>query len=218
MTPGRRRLRRYFLTGLVVLAPLGATIIILRWLFGTLDAIFGTPLRHLLGRNVPGLGLLLLALTVLLLGWVAHYAIGKQVIGLWNRFLSRFPLTARIYNASSQIAQTFMGDQRRIFLRTVLIPYPSSDTWALAWVTKEDSPLAEALLGEPCVHVFVASTPNPTTGWWLIVPKSKTRPLDISIEDGMKLVLSAGAVLPHSAGLARAEGLDLAALLRRSQG
>lgn len=213
---GRRRLRRYFLTGLVVMAPLGATIVVLRWLFRTLDAILGGPLRDILGRNIPGLGLLLLLLAVLGLGWLAHYAIGHEVIAVWNRFLARFPLTATIYNASSQIVQTFMGEKRRIFLRTVLVPFPTERSWAVAWVTSEHSPFAELVLGEPCVHVFVASTPNPTTGWVLVVPTSQTRPLELSVEEGMKLLLSGGVVLPRGAGTAPSEGLDLQALLRRT--
>ena len=216
--PWRRRLRRYFLTGLVVLAPLGATIVILRWLFGMLDAILGNPLERVLGRDIPGLGLALLVVTVLALGWVAHYAIGREMISLGNRFLAQFPLTAKIYNAASQIVQTFMGDQRRVFRRTVLVQFPGEHSWVIGWITAESSPFAEAVLGEPCVHVFIASTPNPTTGWFLIVPRSKTRPVDISIEDGMKLMLSAGAVQPQSGGALPSEGLDLQALLRRSQG
>jgi uncharacterized membrane protein len=209
-------LRRYFLTGLVVMAPIGATIVVLRWLFRTLDAILGGTLRDILGRNVPGLGLLLLLVTVLALGWLAHYAIGHELIAVWNRFLARFPLTATIYNASSQIVQTFMGDKRRIFLRTVLVPFPTERSWAIGWVTSEHSPFAESVLGEPCVHVFVASTPNPTTGWVLVVPVSQTRPLDLSVEEGMKLLLSGGVVLPRGAGTAPPEGLDLQALLRRT--
>lgn len=212
----RRRLRRYFLTGLVVLAPLGVTAVVLVWLFRTLDAILGDSLRQLLGRSIPGLGLLLLAASVVLLGWIAHYAIGKQLIALWNRFLARFPLTATIYNASSQIVQTFVGDKQRPFLRSVLVPFPTENAWVLGWVTAESSPFAEAVLGEACVHVFVASTPNPTTGWALIVPRSRTKPVDISVEEGMKLVLSGGAVGPQAGGPERIEGLDLASLLRRT--
>lgn len=211
----RRLLRRYFLTGLVVLAPIGATAVILGWLFRTLDAILGDPLRRLLGWSVPGLGLVLLLVCVLLLGWIAHYAIGKQLIGIWNGFLARFPLTATIYNASSQIVQTFMGQKRRIFLRTVLVPFPSEHTWVLGWVTSEQSGFAEAALGEPCVHVFIASTPNPTTGWMLIVPVSRTRPVDLSVEDGMKLLLSGGVFIPRPSQ-PPGQGLDLASLLRRT--
>ena len=211
----RRRLRRYFLTGLVVLAPLGATIVILSWLFRTLDAILGDPLRQLLGRSIPGLGLVLLLVCVFVLGWIAHYAIGKQLIGMWNGFLARFPLTATIYNASSQIVQTLMGERRKVFLRTVLVPFPSEHTWVVGWVTSEQSLFAEAVLGEPCLHVFIASTPNPTTGWMLIVPVSRTRAVDLSVEDGMKLILSGGVVLPRG-GQAPGQGLDLASLLRRT--
>ena len=212
-----RRLRRYLFTGLVVAAPLGVTIVVLSWLFRTLDAILCTPLQHVLGVRVPGLGLLLLALAVLGLGWLAHYAVGRQIIALWNGFLARFPVTARIYNAASQIVQTFAGGQRRIFQRTVLIEFPTPGSYAIAWVTSEDNAFAAELLGEPCVNVFVATTPNPTSGYLLIVPKSRTRPLDISIEEGMKLVISAGAVMPAEAGEGRPPGLDLATLLRKSQ-
>ncbi len=212
---GRRRLRRYFLTGLIVLAPLGATVVILVWLFEKLDAILGVSLQRLLGVHIPGLGLLLLALVILAIGWLAHYAIGRQLIAWWNSVLARFPLTARIYNAASQIAQTFMGEHGRIFQRTVLIEFPSPGSYAIAWVTAEENSFAEALLGEPCLNVFVATTPNPTSGYLLVVPKSRTRPLDISIEEGMKLVISAGAVLPRAGG-ERPPGLDLATLLAKS--
>lgn len=212
----KRSLRRYFLTGLVVLVPVGATVAILTWLFQRLDAILGGVLQRLLGTRIPGLGLVVLVVVILLLGWVAHYAVGRQLIAWWNAFLARFPLTARIYNATSQIVQTFMGDQRRVFLRTVLIEFPTPASFAVAWVTAEDSPFAEAILGEPCVNVFVATTPNPTSGYFLVVPKRRTKPVDLSIEDGMKLVISAGAVLPQAGG-APAEGLDLAALLRKSR-
>jgi uncharacterized membrane protein len=211
-----RRIRRYLLTGLVVLAPVGATALILAWLFRTLDGILGDPLRRILGWNIPGLGLLLLFVTVLVLGWLATYTLGHQLIAMWNRFLARFPLTATIYNASSQIVQTFVGEKRRIFLRTVLVPFPTEHSWALGWVTAESSPFAEAVLGEPCLHVFIASTPNPTTGWVLVVPASRTRPVDLEVEEGMKLLLSGGVVQPRQGGPEPAAGLDLESLLRRT--
>ncbi len=209
----RRRLRRYFFTGLVVLAPLGVTAVILVWLFQKFDAILGVPLQRVVGMHLPGVGLLLLVLVILGIGWLAHYAIGRQLITWWNTLLARFPLTARIYNAASQIAQTFMGEQARLFQRTVLIEFPSLGSYAIAWVTAEENRFAEAILGEPCLNVFVATTPNPTSGYLLIIPRSRTRPLDISIEEGMKLVISAGAVLPREGD--RPGGLDLASLLAK---
>ncbi len=209
----RRRLRRYFFTGLVVLAPLGVTAVILVWLFQKFDAILGVPLQRVVGMHLPGVGLLLLVLVILGIGWLAHYAIGRQLITWWNTLLARFPLTARIYNAASQIAQTFMGEQARLFQRTVLIEFPSPGSYAIAWVTAEENRFAEAILGEPCLNVFVATTPNPTSGYLLIIPRSRTRPLDVSIEEGMKLVISAGAVLPREGD--RPGGLDLASLLAK---
>lgn len=211
-----RRLRRYFFTGLIVLVPIGVTVVVLSWLFRTLDAILGRPLERVLNLQVPGLGLVLLVLSVVGIGWLAHYTIGRRLIAWWNGMLARFPLTARIYNAASQIVQTFMGEQRRVFQRTVLIEFPGAGSYALAWVTAEANPIAEAMVGEPCVNVFVATTPNPTSGFFLVVPRSRTRPLDLSIEDAMKLVISAGAIVPRAGAPAQPGGLDLSALLKRS--
>jgi hypothetical protein len=104
-----RRWRRYFLTGLVVVAPVGVTLAVLWWLFRTLDAILGGPLEQLLGVHVPGLGLLLLFATICATGWVARYAIGRQLIAWWSGVLVRFPLTGRLYGTLAQIAQAIAG-------------------------------------------------------------------------------------------------------------
>ena len=208
--PGPRRLRRYFLVGLVVMAPVGVTIWILRWLFLRLDAILGVPLREALGFPVPGLGIVLLALSVLLVGWLVHLAAGRQLLRWWNSALLRFPLVGRIYSAVSQIVQTVLGNRRTLFIRTVLIPYPTEGLWAVAFVTREDPPEMVQVLGEPCVNVFVPTTPNPTSGFMLVVPKSKTREVDTTVEEAMKLVISAGAV---QARLSRPAGLDVESLL-----
>lgn len=210
-----RGVRRYFLTGLIVLVPAAVTVLALVWLFRTLDAILGRPLERFLGTQVPGLGLALLLATVVAIGWLAHYTVGRRLLSWWNGLLGRFPLTARIYNAASQIAQTLMGEQRRVFQRTVLIEFPGPGSYALAWVTAEENRLAEAWLGEPCLNVFVATTPNPTSGYFLIVPKRHARAVDLTIEDAMKLVISAGAVVPQTGPGAPVRGLDLAALLKR---
>jgi len=207
--PGPRRLRRYFLVGLVVIAPVGVTIWILQWLFLRLDAILGVPLRAALGFPIPGLGLVLLALSVIVVGWLAHLAAGRQLLRWWNAALSRFPLVGRLYSAVSQIIQTVLGSRRTLFIRTVLIPYPTEDLWAVAFVTRENPPEMEHILGEPCVNVFVPTTPNPTSGFMLIVPKSKTRDVDTTVEEAMKLVISAGSV---QARLTR-PGLDVESLL-----
>lgn len=214
MKPAVLRLRRYLFVGLVVIAPVGLTVFVLAWVFNFLDSILGRTLQNLLQVRIPGLGFVLLVLFVLLVGWVVHQAVGRQLLHWWNHALVRFPLTGRIYNALSQIVQSVVSDQRRVFRRTVLIPYPTEGLWAVAFVTSEDSGLLAALIGEPCVNVFIPTTPNPTSGFMLIVPRSRVRDVPISIEDAIKLVMSAGAVSPKGEPTLIRRGLDLETLLQ----
>ncbi len=210
-----RRFRRYFFVGLVVIAPVGLTIFVLRWIFETLDAILGNPLRAALGVRIPGLGFVLLTVFVVIVGWIVHRAAGRQLLHWWNEALVRFPLTGRIYNAVSQIIQSMVGEQRKLFRRTVLIPYPTEGLWAIAFVTNEDAPMMSRIVGEPCLNVFVPSTPNPTTGFMLVVPRTRVRDTAITVEDAMKLILSGGAVSPsETPSVRQRRGLDLDSLLR----
>ena len=219
MKPVLRRLRRYFLVGLVVIAPVGMTGFILAWLFQALDSILGRPLQNFLGLRVPGLGFVLLGLVVMLVGWVVHRAVGRQLLQWWNVALARFPLTGRIYNALSQIVQSVVGENRRVFRRTVLVPYPTDGLWAIGFVTHEDPVILSQAAGESCANVFIPTTPNPTSGFLLIVPHHRLRPLALSTEDAMKLVISAGATTPTASQLGeRRQGLDLETLLPGGQG
>lgn len=212
--PWRRRLRRNFITGLIVIAPVGLTVWVLWSIFKYLDGLLGGPLQQILGFRIPGLGFLLLFVVVVLVGSLVRQAAGRQLLHWWNEALSKFPLTSRIYGAVSQVVQTVMGSKNRIFSRTVLIPYPTDDVWAVAFVTHESSAGMARLVGEPCVNVFVPTTPNPTSGFMLIVPLRKIRETDISVEDAMKLIISAGAVAPGEPTLPKRRGLDLESLLR----
>jgi uncharacterized membrane protein len=203
------------LVGLVVTAPVGITAYVLAWAFNTLDAILGTPLQAWIGVRVPGLGFILLAVSVVLVGWLVHRAVGRQLLHWWNMALVRFPLTGRIYNALSQITQSLVGTERRFFRRAVLIPFPSKDSWVVAFVTSEDPQVLSAAMGEPCLNVFMPTTPNPTTGFLFVVPKARVRELPCSVEDAMKLIMSAGALVPGEEPRAVGrQGLDLDRLLR----
>jgi uncharacterized membrane protein len=216
--PPLRLLRRYFFVGLVVIAPVGLTAYVLVWMFRRIDSILGVPLRTALGFRIPGLGILLLFVFLVLVGWLVHLAAGRQLLRWWNQALSRFPLTGRIYNAVSQIVQALIGGRRRLFRRTVLVPYPTDGMWAVAFVTSEDTPEMTRWVGEPCVNVFVPTTPNPTSGFMLIVPKSRLIAIDTPVEEAMKLIVSGGAVVPVD-GPARAlrAGLDVESLLKDSR-
>lgn len=213
----RGRWRRYFLVGLVVIAPVGVTGWVLAWLFQSIDAILGEPLQAALGFRVWGLGFVLLALLVLLVGWIVHQAVGERLLTWWNEALSKFPVAGKLYHAVSQITQTIMGGQQRLFRRTVLVPYPMEGLWSVGFVTSEEpSHLAETV-GEPCVNVFIPTTPNPTSGFMLVVPTRLVRPLDMSVEEAMKLVISAGALVPEREGAAPHRGLDVDTLLKGRQ-
>lgn len=208
----KKRIRRYFATGMVVLAPVALTAFALVWVFNTLDEILGKPLRLALGMDIPGLGFLLLSLFVVLVGWVVHQAAGRQLLSLWNTALVKFPLTGRIYNTVSQIIQAVFGGQQEMFHRAVLVPYPTDDTWAIAFVTNEEPTAISQAVGVKCINVFLPTTPNPTSGFFLAVPADKAIRLAITVEDATKLVISAGALLPG--GLrGNARGLDVEKLL-----
>ena len=212
VSPNLRRLRQYFVVGLVVVAPLGATIFVLSWAFRTIDAILGQPLEGSLGTRVPGLGIAILVLLVLLVGWAVHHAVGRRVVQVWNGALSRFPLTRRIYNTGSQIVQAMLAGDRRLFSRAVLVPYPTEGSWAIGFVTDERTAVFSEVAGEPCLTVFVPTTFSvPPSGYLLIVSAARARPLGVGVEDAFKFVVSAGAVLPT--GSAPEPGLDLPKLL-----
>ncbi|HEX9729944.1 MAG TPA: DUF502 domain-containing protein [Gemmatimonadales bacterium] len=209
------RLRRYFFVGLIVIAPAGVTALVLAWLFRRIDAILGAPLQAAIGFHIPGLGFVILGAVILTVGWIVHRAIGRRLLGAWNQALVRFPITGRLYNAASQIVQSVVGDQRRVFLRTVLVPYPTDGMWAVGFVTNEEAPVMSGIVGEPCLNVFVPTTPNPTSGFLLVVPRTRVRATEIGIEEAMKLIISAGSLSPGALerGTAR-RGLDIDTLFK----
>lgn len=213
------RIRRYFFVGLIVLAPAGLTAVVLAWIFRQIDDILGEPIEVALGFRIPGLGFLVLGAIIITLGWAVHQAVGRRVLSWWNRALVRFPVTGHLYNAASQIVQSVVSEKRRVFTRTVLIPYPTDGLWAIAFVTAEESPLMSRLVGQPCTHVFVPTTPNPTSGFLLIVPRDRAIPTGLSVEDAMQLVISAGSLSPPDGeeGAAR-RGLDIDTLFHEPSG
>jgi uncharacterized membrane protein len=213
------RVRRYFLVGLVVIAPVGVTVVVLRWIFDRLDDILGEPIQAALGVRIPGLGFVLLALAILVVGWVVHQAIGLRVLKAWNEALLKFPVAGRLYSAASQIVQSIASDRSRIFKRTVLVPYPTEGLWAVGFVTNDSAPVMSKILGEPCLNVFVPTTPNPTSGFLLVIPRTRVIEADIAIEEAMKFVISAGAVSPEGGMVpSRRRGLDLDDLFRERGG
>ncbi len=199
MTAFLQRLRRYFITGLIVIAPVGVTAYVLVWLFQRLDPILGRYLPAVTGREIPGLGLVALGLIVVSIGWISQIAIGRRLLRWWNGALARLPFARRIYSASAQIFQSVLDREEKLFRHCALIEFPGPGMWALAFETAASPPVLESVVGEPSVNVFLPTAPNPTSGYLLVLPRSSVRRLPLSIEDGLKLVLSVGVSAPTGA-------------------
>jgi uncharacterized membrane protein len=208
------RLRRDLITDLIVVAPIGMTIFVLVWLFDHLDAILGQWLPPVV--RFPGVGLLALLMILLFVGWMLRWALGRRLVSGWNRMLSRLPLTRRIYNASSQIVQSMLDRDEKLFQSVALIEYPQPGTHAMVFVTAP-APRALGSLhpGEELVSVFLPTTPNPTTGYLLLVPAERLKIVDMTVEDAMKFIVSAGVVTPEPER-PRVSGLDLERLIREA--
>ena len=190
------RVRRYFLTGIVVMAPVGVTVFVLWWIFTRLDAILGR-IFSVVGLRIPGLGLLALVLVVIAAGWAAQQAVGHQLIGLGRRWLTKFPLTRSIYGVASQIVEQLVGENKKFFKACVLVEYPRAGCYALGFLTSEAADEIGDAIEEDTVAVFLPTTPNPTSGYLMFFPRSQVRRLDMSVEDGFKLVISGGSVTPE---------------------
>lgn len=192
------RLRRYVITGLIVIAPIWVTAYVLTWLFQRLDPILGRFIPAIDGRQIPGLGLLALVVILVVVGWVSQRTVGRRLIALWNRLLNRVPLASRVHKATSQIFGAVLERDEKLFQYCALIEFPSPGCFALAFETAIAPDEIVVSIGEPAVSVFLPTSPNPTSGYLLMMPRRRVRRLQMSVEDGLKLVLSAGVARPGS--------------------
>lgn len=184
----RVRLRTAFLAGLLVLLPLLVTYLLLRWLFTALDSILEPLFRVILGGHVPGLGLIAGLLLILALGIVANNVLGRRALAVLDRVMHRIPLARPVYSTTKQIAEAILGRERATFRRVVLVEWPRAGAHTVGFVTGEE----RAADGTILLGVFIVSAPNPTTGFLMLLPEADAVPTDLSVEEGMKLVLSGG--------------------------
>ncbi len=190
------RVRRYYLAGLLVLAPTALTLWVAWKFFTFFDGILGGQLRAR-GISVFGLGFVLLNVLILLLGWLTTNFLGKRLFGVWDRVMHRVPLINKIYSTLRQIAEILLGsNQNAAFRRVALVEYGSPGTHMVGFVTSTASSEAQEKLGARVCHVFVPSAVNPTTGFLLVVPEEKVRYLEMTPEQAMKMIVSAGSIVP----------------------
>ncbi|MGH7447797.1 MAG: DUF502 domain-containing protein [Longimicrobiales bacterium] len=213
---GRGSIRRHLIAGLIVIAPITATAFVLWWIFQVLDGLLGRflypALGGLVGRDtfvIPGLGLLVLFVLLVGIGFAAERAIGSRIIAWWHATLERIPLTRRIYTAANRIVRTMFGAESRPFKKVVLVEYPSEGRWAIGFLSAPAPPSIRQHAPR-AVGVFVPTTPNPTTGFLIIVAPELIRDVDMTVDEAFTYILSAGSVAPDdiaAAALLRYEGL-----------
>jgi uncharacterized membrane protein len=190
------RVRRYYLAGLLVLAPTALTLWVAWGFFTFFDGILGGQLRAL-GISVFGLGFVLLNLLVLLLGALTTNFLGKRLFLVWDRAMHRVPLINKVYSTLRQIAEIFLGSSEDAsFRRVALVEYGSPGTHMVGFVTSTAVSEAGEKLGARVCHVFVPSAVNPTTGFLLVVPEEKVRYLEMTPEQAMRMIVSAGSIVP----------------------
>lgn len=202
------RIRNYFLTGLALAAPLAITVYIVWWLVHLIDGWVkpliprGYDPDLYLPVSVPGMGVVIAFVLITLLGFLTANLLGRTLISYGERILGRMPLVRSIYGGTKQIFETMLSSSAGNFNQVVLIEYPRRDLWAIAFVATTAKGEIEEKLGdaerpEDVLSVFLPTTPNPTSGFLLFVKKSDVIPLDMTIEEAAKLVISAGLVTPE---------------------
>ncbi|MDQ6894369.1 MAG: DUF502 domain-containing protein [Acidobacteriota bacterium] len=190
------RVRRYYIAGLFVLAPTALTAWVVWGLFTFFDNILGRELRAQ-GISVFGLGFVLLNVLLLFLGFVATNFLGKRLFLLWDRVMHRVPLINKIYATLRQIAELLLGPSRTgTFGRVALVEFPSPGSWGVGFVTSMEAGEASQRIGKPLRSVFIPSAVNPTTGFLLLLGDDRIVYLDMTPEQAMKMIVSAGALVP----------------------
>ena len=192
----RHRLRNWFIAGLLVIFPLAVTVVVLLWLFRSLDHVLG-PIFVNNGIDFPGLGLVAGILVILIAGAMASNVLGRRVVHAFDRVMLRVPLARTIYSATKQLSDSLFAQDRLALKKAVLFEWPGKGLYTVGFVTGESRGELQGLIKERVINVFVMTTPNPTTGFLCLVPESQVMPLDMSIEDALKLVVSGGIVTPQ---------------------
>ncbi len=200
--------RNAFISGLLLLAPLGVTVWAFLKVTDFVGGAFSPWIASWAGKFLPAavadnaglvwdiLGTLMVVLLVTLLGWVSRYVFGKYLLGVGDRFIREIPGVSAVYNTVKQIVATFGRQSRSSFSKVVLVEFPHKGVWSLGFLTNKSPGEAQALVGGEVWAVFVPTTPNPTSGFLLLVPHRELVELEMSVGDGMKMIISGGAIIP----------------------
>jgi uncharacterized membrane protein len=204
-------LKKYLVAGLLVWLPLAITIWVLSWLYGALNGVFGTLLSASQAvlptgaheslemlRRIPGLGVLIMAAALLLTGMFVANIFGQWWLAQWDALMGKIPIVKSIYSSVKQVSDTLFSSNGNAFREAVLVQYPRQGSWTVAFITgKPGGEVADQLGGE-YVSVYVPTTPNPTSGFFLMMPRADVVALKMSVDQALKYVISMGVVVPGS--------------------
>lgn len=203
----RHHFQRHLVAGLLVVLPAGVTVFVLLALFRFLDSLLGPVFTYLFGTRIPGLGLVAGILLILVTGTLASNIIGSRIVRVFDGFMMRIPLARTVYSATKQISDALLLQKRGAFRQAVLVEWPRQGIYTIGFVTGETRGEAQEKTAQRVINVFVVTTPNPTTGFLCLVPENQVTPLEMSVEDALKLVVSAGIVTPpYAANASPPEG------------
>lgn len=204
-------MKKYFIAGILVWAPLSITVWVIAWGLGVLDGVFGSVMHAIIlvlphdaavdvqhFRDLPGVGILIVIAVIMLTGVLAISFAGQWWIRMWDKQINRIPIVRSIYSSVQQVSSTLFSGSGQAFSKALLIRYPHADSWAIAFQTGTPAKEISTKLGDDYVNVFLPTTPNPTSGFFMIVPRSLTIELEMSVEEALKHIVSMGSVPPNN--------------------
>lgn len=196
-----KRLRRYLVAGILVWLPLGVTFFIVRFLISLMDKtlVFIPQQYHpenVLGIGIPGLGVILTFILLLITGVLTANFVGRAFLNGWESLLDRIPVARSIYSAAKNFAEIVFSDSGNAFSKVLLVEYPRKGIFTITFQTATEIGEVQARTGEDVVACFVPTTPNPTSGFIIVVPKRDTIELDMEVDEAVKLIMSLGVVVP----------------------
>lgn len=199
----KKRLKRYFVTGLLVLVPLFVSLKILMLIVDFMDSLMRflppqlRPENHL-PYDIPGIGVVITLVVIVIIGFLTTNFLGKSIVRLYEAMLIRIPILKTVYKASKQFVQTFFAEDNDGFSKVVLIEFPRKGLYAIGFVTCRTRGEVQKLTPEDTINIFIPTTPNPTSGFYFAVPKTDVMPLKMTVEDAFKVIMSGGMVVPES--------------------
>lgn len=193
-----RGIRNIFITGLLILLPIAGSLYILYLFFSFIDNLFNIPLKDLLGTEIPGVGVILTFAIIFTVGVIARNYFGKKILHFTERIIIKIPLVKTIYISIKQIVDTLFLKKNDAFKKAVLVEYPKEGVYTIGFITSESPKEISEKTKAECVSLFIPTTPNPTSGMFIIVPKDKVTYLDMDVEEAIKLIVSGGLVTPET--------------------